>query len=60
MYGVCEQVFQPLSTCTFPILNSAKIEIMHYISPVNLHLSTDVTGMSWCANVCRILTDLDS
>jgi len=43
------------------ISKGVKIKIMHGIAwSVNLHSLINVTGMSWCANVSPILTDLDS
>ena len=44
------QIFHVL----FSVLNGVKIKIMHNIVPINLHLSINV---SWCADVCLILTD---
>ena len=37
-----------------------KLKITHNITPVNLHSSINIIGVSRCANVCLILTDLDS
>jgi len=34
----------------FSLLNGVKIRITHYVSPINLHSSINVTGMARCLN----------